>query len=175
MLFQTDKENNLNNPLISINHRAKENDLCFCEDTGNTMIRKKDEWIPYTPKVNGEAFEISLYDLNKTAMNQMFPYNEEQLAHLRKDLKAFEKRNLGNFYMILNNESHYYTILHFNNYLANNEFYYIDEAVLTLMSELGDIVAHEIYDDHIEIWVKNNGDSKAYLLFNYDRGVVTYG
>ncbi len=170
-LFQTKHETDLTNPLLLINNNAKNGDLCLCEDTGHTMIRENNAWTLYHPKVEGESFQMSLYELNKTAVSQMPNYNQDKLDDLCAEINQFEHGNGGFYYMLLNNENHYYTLLHLDKIADFNN---IGEAVIELLSGLGPIVAHEVFEDHVEIWIKIGKEAFVYLLFNYDRGVVTY-
>lgn len=171
MILHALYESDLSNPLFLINHNRVDNDLCICEDTGNIFIYLDNKWTPYTPKIEGEGFEMSLYELNKSAVNQMPKYTEEQLNDLCAEINQFEHGHGGFYYMLLNNEQHYYTVLHLDQIA---EFNNLGEAVIELLSDLGPIAAHEVYDDRIEIWVKEEVEAFVYLLFNYDRGVVTY-
>ena len=52
------------------------------------------------------------------------------------------------------------------------------EAVITIITELGEVYSIDCLDDGgIEIWIKPTGEESpyAFYLFPYDAGVVYYG
>lgn len=129
-------------------------------------------------KVKGKGeVTMSLYELNQSIISQLPPYDEEKIHNLMDRISDWDTgRNTSvKYYMLLNNEKHYYTIFHYED-STHNDFHTLGAGAVCLLQEMGyDIVSDEIADDHCEIWVKNDTETLAYLLFPYDQGVVTYG
>lgn len=81
------------------------------------------------------------------------------------------------YFMLLNNEAHYYTV--FNRPHMDEELHFLTlgEAILRCANVVGEIKEINLYSDTGEIWIENKftKDTNCYLLFNYDGGVATYG
>lgn len=129
-------------------------------------------------KVKGKGeVTMSLYEINQGIMSQLPPYNEENIKKLITKITRWDiDEHVGvKYYMLLNNDKHYYTIFHSED-SAHNDFESLGKGVVILLQEMGySIVSEEIDSDHCEIWVKDDHETLAYLLFPYDQGVVTYG
>lgn len=172
MILHTMYEQDLFNPLLLINNKREQNDICICEDTGNIFIYN-DTWIPYTPKIEGEGFQMSLYDLNKQSVKTMSSYDEDRLNDLSDIIRSFYYNSNNSFYMLLNHELHYFTL--FKGDFPGQEFSNLGDAVVTVIQEANlEIVAHELYDNKIEIWGRLDDDVFVFILFPYDAGVVSF-
>ena len=129
-------------------------------------------------KIKGKGeVTMSLYEINQGIMNQLPPYDKESIEKLSAKITQWDmtKHHGVKYYMLLNNDKHYYTIFHYED-SPHNHFNSLGEGIIILLQEMGySIVSEEILDDHCEIWVKNDTETIAYLLFPYDQGVVTYG
>ena len=172
MILYTKNEADLSNPLLLINHNRKDDDICICEDTGLSFIYRDNQWNPYTPKVKGEGFQMSLYDLNKQAVSQMPEYNDKQFDKLYSDIIKFYANSNNVYFALLSRTYSYLTIFKAS---KNTEFLNLGQAIFTCLEETEKhIVAHETYDDKIEIWIRENDDVEIYFLIPYDLGVVTF-
>ena len=75
--------------------------------------------------------------------------------------------------MLLCNESHYYTIFAAASILENVQK--IGNIIIDLFAENDEaIIAIDKEADHYEIWAKNAIDTRVYMLFPYDKGVIKY-
>lgn len=136
---------------------------------------KKDK----TTKVEGKGeVSMSLYEINQSIISQLPPYDEEKINDLMERLSDWDVGDnyQHKYYMLLNNDKHYYTVFHYEYSDPHTDFPTLGKGTIYLLQEMGyDIVSDEIQPDHCEIWVKNDQEVIAYLLFPYDQGVVTYG
>lgn len=80
------------------------------------------------------------------------------------------------YYMLLCKEKNYYTLL-LRRDIGEPEFSTFGNAVISLINELGyKIIAIEKDKNHFEIWIKDeNEEAFVFMLFPYDKGVVTFG
>lgn len=151
------------------NHSPEE--LALVEDENKIYIYK-DEWVEYNPEEGG--LTVSLYDVNKMAMPNLPDLTDEQINEAKHMITQFIGPKTQ-FWMLLNNEKHYYTVFwvkHENNLLLINK---IEDEVVDCLKEIGTIKSIEKVDENtIEAWVidKDDLEAYAYYLFNYDKGVV---
>ena len=116
----------------------------------------------------------NLYDLNRDAIKQMKPLNNEQKKALKNEIEKFDKKFQNEFYMLLNHELHYFTV--FKHSLSKkSDFTYLENAVITILEELYTLITYDVYEDRIEIWGQDaNDEVYVFIFFPYDAGVVTF-
>ena len=126
-------------------------------------------------KVKGQGeVSMSLYEINKNIISQMPEYDNEKLKELKDKINAWEKQS-NNYFMLLCNNIHYYTIL-FRNHSTINDFCNLGHATIGVLLESNyTIHSEEECGDHFEIWAKKDNEVYDFLLFPYDQGVVNYG
>lgn len=165
-------------------HDGKAGDLMFCKETQclyyyNTTDKTWSKIESATDNIKTQFdgnLSMSLYELNQNIISQLPPYGAEKLEALKMNITNWDtKKNTSvKYYMLLNNEKHYYTVLHYNS--AHGDFANLGDSVVYLLQEIGyAIVEEDQKNDHYEIWVKKDNETLCYLLFPYDQGVVTYG
>ena len=120
---------------------------------------------------------MTLYELNQSIISQLPPYTEKQINNLIDKIDEWDRGNTRyKYYMLLNNDFHYYTLFHYDYNSTHTDFDSLGKGVVILLQEMGyTIMSEEINEDHCEVWVKKDDDTVVYLLFPYDQGVVTYG
>lgn len=127
-------------------------------------------------KVNG-GVSMSLYELNQDIMKSLPPVDAERIAAIKNEINEFDGINGNIHYMFLCNELHYYTIFEAI-HIGASEFFSLGSAVINIITEMEkEIIAADAFEGRYEIWLKDkdNDEPHVYLLFPYDRGVVTYG
>lgn len=150
----------------------EEGELALVEKNSKVYVYKNNKWVEYDPKDGG--LTVSLYDVNKMAMPNLPDFTDEQIEEARHMIAEFVGPKTQ-FWMLLNNEKHYYTVFwlqHKQNILLVKS---IEDEVIGCLKEIGAIKSIEKVDDNtIEAWVIDKEDSEAYAyyLFNYDKGVV---
>lgn len=85
----------------------------------------------------------------------------------------FLKKNPSDYYMLLNNDIHYYTI--FENVSKESNYERLADEVISLIKGIGDPVDISFeQEDMLTFWVRPEGATTAnhYVLFNYDWGVI---
>lgn len=131
----------------------------------------------YKKKVQGKGkINMSLYDINKNLMSQLPDYTSEQIKELENNIdKKINNEYIDNqYFMLLCNDIHYYTVFHLDSEKA--EFRTAGEGITYLLLEAGyTIVADEECEDHYEIWGKKDKEAYAFMFFPYDQGVVNFG
>lgn len=143
------------------------------------MKKKKRNKHTHMNKIKGKGeVSMSLYEINQSLISQLPPYDEDQKKDLMDRISKWDIQNNTHvkYYMLLNNDKHYYTVLHYSD-ASRTDFPTLGEGVVTLLVEMGyNIMSDEIREDYCcEIWVKDDKETICYLLFPYDQGVVTYG
>lgn len=72
--------------------------------------------------------------------------------------------------MLLNNESHYYTIFMYEDY--SYPYSKMADWILDIVKDLGDVKAIERNGTVMEFWVMYDGECRMFVLFDYEKGVV---
>lgn len=124
--------------------------------------------------IKDNSVSMNLYEINQQLINNFKPYTSEQRKDLAAGIMEFLNKTDNRTYMLLCRDINYYTMF-LRQTIPTPDYQFFWQAVLLCAQDLGDIVNHDIFEDRIEIWVKN-GDNLPYvfILFPYDRGVVTF-
>ena len=152
--------------LIPLGAREEDKIILFNEE--DRIMKANYEDKIQEEKVNGNL-NLSLYDLNKSAVGQLPDYTDEDFA------KAVEVVNnfVGNdkFYMLLGREVGYYTVFMREPTMTET----IGEAVIDCLKYFSSSVKSiEITEDGsgIEIWVMHDDIATVMYFFPYNQGVV---
>lgn len=121
---------------------------------------------------------MTLYEFNKTAMATQEPMTEGKVKEALEGILApYIKETGGKYYMLLNNENHYYTLWDMVSRKLDPQFSEraaadIIDVILSTVGCLYSVARDE--NGAIEIWVKNYSDNELYVyyFFNYDEGVI---
>ena len=113
---------------------------------------------------------MTLYEFNQAGYSNMPDMTEEQIKKAYKDVVIpFLEQHPSSYYLLLNNDQHYYTFFVFN------EFSVIDHLageLVSLAQELGPIKSIEVSGDALELWISYNNSTEAFMFFDYQRGVI---
>lgn len=116
---------------------------------------------------------MTLYELNQAGYNSLPSFTEEDFNNSINLIEKFiaKKDAFGhNYWMLLNNESRYYTL--FNEKENFSAHYYFVNTLLEVIKELGEVKSIEIKEDAIEFWIVYQGECKVFYFFNYTQGVI---
>lgn len=117
---------------------------------------------------------MTIYELNQVNYGKLPALGEAELATADQTIADFLNWHRANYYMLLNHELRYFTLFH----QESPQFRHITrENIIAILQELGEIKSIEKTSDEmaIECWVTMNNDPEdthAFILFDYDRGVV---
>lgn len=112
---------------------------------------------------------MNMYEFNQIGYSSVPDMTTEELNKAKKNLKTFLQNNIADYYLLLNNESHYYTVF---NYVNTLKFKEMTETIMEIVLELGPIKAIEIEDDKVEFWIMYENECKVFYLFDYTQGVI---
>ena len=140
----------------------------------------ENQWVELNCDFGKGGPQISLYDLNRQAVNQFPIMTDEQLDKLANNFTTYSQENIdGRYYMLLCRDFNYYTI--FEKSTDTTESF--SDAVLDVLKT--GLICYSIErtedGEAFEIWAKIKGDAEdsnypaVFYLFPYDRGVVYYG
>lgn len=116
--------------------------------------------------------QSNLYEVNKASMAQIKPYDPIVANRLCKKVAAWMYESNGNFWMLLNNERHDYTVFDLNN---NATIEGLTSDLLECLRNRGEILDIALQDDNkYEIWLRIDGENYVYYIFDYDWGVIKY-
>lgn len=119
----------------------------------------------------GEA-SINLYDLNKIAYAQLpiLAAHTLKWEHAIEPLKQYVINHANKYFMLLNNDAHYYTLFHFD-VEYNEEFL---PAIKDCVLSIGDLIGvdYNTTTDAYELWFNQGGEILMYVFFGYDKGVI---
>lgn len=148
--------------------------VAYATDTEETYIYGQDGWQVFGDvKVNGEGLKMSLYDLNRSIMEQLPALTDYDTAI--NTINAFEKKTYNAFYMLYGKDISYFTIFKMQNAKYENyECESLGDAVLECLENVGVVKTIDMTDEGtVEIWMDINGEIHCLYLFPYDTGVVT--
>lgn len=117
---------------------------------------------------------MTIYELNQINYGKLPPLNDTELAVADQTIIDFLNWHRANYYMLLNHELKYFTLFH----QESPQFRHVTrDNILAILQELGEIKSIEKTSDEmaLECWVTFNNDPEdthAFVLFDYDRGVV---
>ena len=116
---------------------------------------------------------MTLYDLNKSAyaaLPKMTSAEKENAKVKISNYISHHSKNDRDYFMLLNNEAHYYTIFCW----ARGSVRDIVNEVISIAEELGELRAIEVNDnDAIEFWIANKqGECNMFVFFDYTKGVI---
>lgn len=114
---------------------------------------------------------MTLYELNKAGYNSLPDMTEEAMKSAVDTLVQFLTTFDSNYYMLLNNEEHYYTLF---TYKDKHDYYQMAREIISAAECLGSFKAIERNSDIVEFWIKDPDldETKMYVLFNYEMGVI---
>ena len=149
-------------------------EVAYCIETKEVFIWDEYKgWI--LMDIENKGLELNLYDLNKNIVSQLDPLTIDEI-NLKTDLfESYSNKVENTYHMLLCRDFNYYTIFAFS---AMPEFPSFAEAVITIITEIGEVYSIELNEDNaFEIWIKPNGEENpyAFYLFPYDAGVIYYG
>lgn len=116
--------------------------------------------------------QISLYEANKNLMDKQKPLSpyklNEKIQDVAKYILGFPREE---YFMLLNNERHDYTIFVTKN---NWSLAYFKETLAECLTNRGDVlsIAKDTSGGGMEIWLRINGENYVYYLFPYTQGVI---
>lgn len=112
---------------------------------------------------------MKLYELNQAGYASLPDLTDEEILKSKDTLLQFLTTFDSDVYMLLNNESHYYTV-----FMYNSDHNYIRMAyeILDIAKEIGNIKAIERNGSVVEFWIMYEGECRMFAFFDYDRGVV---
>lgn len=146
---------------------------CFnLED--NELIYVTNDKKYYTYHKDSDSFEeltkdsvintgITAYELNKQMISQQSDLTEEQIQESKEKIIEFITNTKNQYYMLLSNELHYYTLFDVNNKEK------CAHEVIACLQDIAPLRACE-YDDngYMELWNSNY----MFAFFPYDKGVI---
>ena len=158
------------------NHTIGNIAYCILEDQF-VYLNENNEWQEINSKNIDSIFpslntNMSLYDVNKTLVEQMEPLSKHKINEKIILLNCFHSSLKNNFYMLLFRDINYYTIFNLN---KDNKFCMnFGEEVADCLKQFT-VYSIDKEDNGIEIWIKDEekGAIVGYL-FPYDAGVVDF-
>ena len=149
-------------------------ELAYVKDTKEIFTWDEEKgWVKIA--VDNQGIDFNLYELNKSVVGQLDPMTLDEIKNKANLFNDYRESTDNTHYMLLCKDFSYYTIF---TYSVMPSFSTFAEAIITIITELGDIYNIECLDDGaIEIWIKPTGEESpyAFYLFPYDAGVVYYG
>ena len=129
---------------------------------------------PCAEKAPSELSMGTLYDMNKSIINQIPALSKTKLQELIKEIGYDFWHRDNKYYMLLCRECNDYTIFRFSEKtletaeVFNTDFY-------ECLTNRGETISIERKDGGAyEIWIRFNNESYCYYLFEYDMGVLEY-
>lgn len=112
---------------------------------------------------------MNLYDINKSFYADVPAIKD--IDNIRKTIRGYLQAHPAKYYLLLNNELHYYTIYTFS---AAYRFKAMAVDIADLITDLGEIVDLVTNEDNgmLEIWIRKDDEVNMYGLFDYTRGVI---
>lgn len=120
---------------------------------------------------------MTLYEYNKAAVAAQGQMTIDQVTKAMQEVVVPYLNQGGKYFMLLNNETHYYTVWDMVSRKVSSNFTEMAAADIldVILSSVGLIYSIALDDNGaIEIWVQNYSDNElhVYYFFNYDYGVI---
>lgn len=113
---------------------------------------------------------MTLYELNQAGYTSLPPLSDEGWGTARAALLQYLTTFESNYYMLLNNELHYYTIFTWESKV--HDCFTLADEIISIAKALGKVKAIERNGETVEFWIETDGECNMYVLFDYERGVV---
>ena len=113
---------------------------------------------------------MTLYELNQANYAQLPTMDKAALANSRGYIIDFLDREKSKYYLLLNNDLHYYTLFTFKGGYNPGA---MTKEILDIVSELGEVKSIETNSNGaLEFWIVTEDGCNMYPLFTYERGVI---
>lgn len=138
------------------------------EETKEVFEYSKNKW-----KQKKSGVKISLLDLNKSIINQLPDYKDDQIKDLKFIIQKFRARKKEKYYILINYEQHYLTVLANTKETPTERF---EDIVVECLQSRGTIKTYEDEVDHVDIWIKQKEDSEieVFHLLPYSNAVEEF-
>lgn len=154
--------------LRKLTKNNKKGELALVEETKHIYEWDGANWVLY----NKPSYSTTLYQINQSAIGSLPAYTDEQISQAKDKIKTYVKDTNNHYYMLLNNEKHYYTVLEVG---VNPKYQSVEDEVISCLRELGTIKSIVKDEDNnvIECWTTADEEhTYVYYLFPYDKGVI---
>lgn len=115
---------------------------------------------------------MTLYELNQAGYAALPKMTKAELEQAEEKIVNYLKSNDSKYYMMINNEINYYTLYTYN---SLHDYEKMAKEMIDVAKTLGSIKGIELSDseEYIEFWILDKKDMcRAYLMFNYEAGVI---
>lgn len=112
----------------------------------------------------------TFYEFNQQNYHALPNMPENAFEGARDNLVEWLENHKSTYYMLLNNDKHYYTVFvnktNWTKGLANE--------VISIARELGNVKSIEKSNDNAayELWISDDETCHCYFLFDYTQGVI---
>lgn len=154
--------------LRKLTKNNKKDELALVEEAKCIYQWDGSNWVLY----NKPSHSTTFYQMNQSVISALPAYTDEQISQAKEKIKTYVKDTNNHYYMLLNNETHYYTVLEVG---VNPKYKSVEDEVISCLRELGTIKSIVKDEDHnaIECWATTDKeDTHVYYLFPYDKGVI---
>lgn len=114
---------------------------------------------------------MTQYEFNKMGYGSLPKMSKSRIRANTDELAKWLDKTEGEYWLLLNNESHYYTFYVWHDCTSMA----FAEDVVSLVRDLGTLKSIEPNStkDAYEFWITDMaGETRMYLLFPYDKGVI---
>lgn len=117
---------------------------------------------------------MNMYEFNQIGYSSLPKLTSAELEAAEKAIQTFLEENPARYYLMLNNELHYYTVYTWD--IQGYRFDKMAAEIIDIAKSLGSIKSIEIAEDNqkVEFWINVPGNEQCsvFYLFNYEAGVV---
>ena len=149
---------------------AEVGDQAYCAETQKIYVYTSDlEWVVAETR---SSVTMSAYEINSQIVRQLEPLNKQQFLGFNSIAEQVSE-NSEKYIMLLNWDTHYFTLFHKSANDFNETFMEIlYECIMSMTDTVYSI--ENINNEYAEIWVRYIKTDKAIVmyLFPYDNGVV---
>ena len=143
----------------------KLNELALVEETRAMYKWDGSNWQSY---VSPKGVNTTLYEINKTAVTGLPECKEDELSNKESELTNWRNETNKEYYMLLSNEEHYYTV-----FATTGEGQPFGTEVIDCLKTRGQIKSIDLLENgSYECWITHDNNSYVYYLFSYEEGVI---
>lgn len=117
---------------------------------------------------------MTVYELNQIAYNSLPNMENGELKDSLPYIQNYLRDHYGKYYIMLNNDKHYYTILTHDTDILDNWEFKMAREIIACAKELGPIksIEEDEVSGALEVWILQDEEVHAYHIFKYDQGVI---
>ena len=116
---------------------------------------------------------MTLYEMNQAGYASISAMtNSEIETAIIKDILEYLNAHPSKYYMLLNNDEHYYTLFVRKSVVCTAKG--LADEIIDVVKTLGQLkgIEYNQEQEYVEFWISNSDQTIMFALFDYEKGVI---